>query len=195
MSNLDGNIKQLFEEAKKDGIITTNERAGLLKDLTVADWQAITKEYTDENRLYGVKGGLYVSESEDAFVIHNNPGDVRYNDFANLGRSSMFGLGTGLGSLVGYKAFCKFVMKAPGPLGKLTGLGALALTTFGPGIWKYKSNQKEYKDLMENPDIVVPKSSLAEAKEARLNSDNGSVRLASANSQFDLSRVLKRAHA
>ncbi len=157
MSVSDNAAIALFEKAKSDDIVTHKEAKSLIKDVQLEDWQAIAKRYTDENNLYGVKGGLYVEEKPDEFIIHNNEQDLRaksiFNGLKSLG---VGGLMTGVG-WGGYSLAGKYLLEGGSPYAKLVGLGIGIVS----GYIHNKLTAPEIEETKANPDVHIPKTSLS----------------------------------
>lgn len=159
MSIADGQALKLFEEARDDGVITHKEGEHLAQRLTLEDWQSLSNTQTDENRLYGVKGGLFVEEKENEFIIHNNEMDVRSKDIFTGLKSLAWGVGGTVGGFVGYKALGRYVLSGGSPYAKLVAAGIGILT----GVAHNKIAGAGIDELKANPDIHIPKSGLAAA--------------------------------
>lgn len=162
MSASDDAAIAMFDIAKSDDIVTHREAKDLLKDLKLEDWQAVSKKYTEEGNLYGVKGGLYVEEKPDEFVIHNNEMDLRaksiFNGLKSLGIGTvMTGVGWG-----GYTLAGKHLLSFGSPYAKLVGLGIGVLSAYVHN----KLTAPEIEETKAIPEIKIPKMSLSSRIEA-----------------------------
>jgi len=156
MSASDDAAIAMFDIAKSDDIVTHREAKDLLKDMKLEDWQAVSKKYTDEGNLYGVKGGLHVEERPDEFVVHNNEMDLRaksiFNGLKSIGIGTlMTGVGWG-----GYSLAGKHLLSFGSPYAKLVGAGIGILS----GVIHNKMTAPEIEETKAFPQIKIPKVSL-----------------------------------
>ncbi|MBA3993110.1 MAG: hypothetical protein C0469_06235 [Cyanobacteria bacterium DS2.3.42] len=157
MSVSDNAAISLFEKAKSDDIVTHVEAKDLARDIKLEDWQAISKKFTVDDSLYGVRRGVSVEEKPDEFVIHNNEQDLRaksiFNGLKSLGTGAlMTAVGWG-----GYSLAGKYLLSGGSPYAKLVGLGIGVAS----GYLHNKLTGPEIEETKAKPDIHIPKVSLS----------------------------------
>lgn len=157
MSVSDNAAISLFEKAKSDDIITHVEAKDLARDIKLEDWQEISKKFSVDDSLYGVRRGVSVEEKADEFVIHNNDQDLRaksiFNGLKSLGTGAVMSV-VGWG---GYSLAGKHILSGGSPYAKLVGLGI----GIASGYLHNKLTGPEIEETKAKPDVHIPKVSLS----------------------------------
>ncbi len=157
MSVSDNAAISLFEKAKSDDIVTHVEAKDLARDIKLEDWQEISKKFSVEDSLYGVRRGISVEEKADEFVIHNNDQDLRaksiFNGLKSLGTGAVMSV-VGWG---GYSLAGKYILSGGSPYAKLAGLGI----GIASGYLHNKLTGPEIEETKAKPDVHIPKVSLS----------------------------------
>lgn len=157
MSVSDNAAISLFEKAKSDDIVTHVEAKDLARDIKLEDWQEISKKFSVEDSLYGVRRGISVEEKADEFVIHNNDQDLRaksiFNGLKSLGTGAVMSV-VGWG---GYSLAGKYILSGGSPYAKLVGLGI----GIASGYLHNKLTGPEIEETKAKPDVHIPKVSLS----------------------------------